>query len=355
MFISKPIAFGISATAGILAVLYSLQPKLASHPAHTASLAVAQPAAAQPSVTVPPTTTKMTPAEVVTVADAFCKAVGVKTTGPLTPQFLGVPTRDDGSLPPYWKPTWIINQGALEIRVSDTDRSVVYLDPPIFDDGSTLAGKGMAEARALSIAQNVIKAARLSETLAAPDFNEIQRPPPHKRFQRQHPARQASHEYVIIYHRKALGLEFRDQSVTVRMNAETGEIVGWQVVFQTPAPHAVKPKLTPEQAETAALKYLAKNANRDIDWEPIEGTTLVWVSEPTGARQTPHAALAWYCIVNDNRGNSVVIPIDAVTGRVVETALDMAGDFDVILPELHKRVDQHPRERQPTVDGHIVA
>jgi len=300
--------------------------------------------------------TKLTPTHVASLANAFCKAIGIRRTAPFAPEFEGVPARDDGSLPPYWQPTWRIKQDLLEIHVSDLDGAVVDLEAPVTSDSATLAGKGMSRARALSIARAVIKAAHINDSLAQPELDEIQRQTTLEITRQQpQPPLKSAHEYVVTYNRKALGLEFRDQRVAVRMNAETGQILGWQVVFQTPAPQVVKAKLTRDQAETTALRYLAKNANRDVDWEPVRGTKLVWVSERDGAKQPHHAALAWYCVIADNGGNSVIIPVDAITGRVVESALDMAGNFDVILPELHKRTTPHSRERHPLVDSHIVA
>ena len=380
MFVPRSVAFGIAALAGALAALIAVHTMAApktppKKPALTFEAAPVGKAMAVPMmapvtggfhpVTEPTNKTPYTPAfdnppphptmaakmtkqAVIDDATEFCKEVGVKLPVPFEAAFFGVAS-DGDMAPTFYGPVWKLRSGQVEVEVSDVDGVIVELEN--YDDGNSAAApdNALPRQRVIEIANNVLKAAHLTEPLADPQPDEDNQPPA---------ALASMDEYTVFYQRKAAGHSFHDQHVAVGMNPQTGKVDGYVVVFQTPLPEPVKDTVTESQASEIGRKFL-NGRTPDAEWQSLGHSSMEWYTATVFGHTPPvngvvsekpmripdsvkAPVLAWFCNYRSRRGYAY-LPIDSVTGDIVESGIGFAE------PPMRPRLSRKPRP-EPKVD-----
>jgi hypothetical protein len=318
---------------------------------------------AQP-VTVPSSkrTGSLNRVQAIQAATHFCRAIGKPVIGP----GFAEPVADPRSfLPPtYWQPRWRVRLGTVEVEVSRPDGVICrYYDFGLSQQLANRqpAGTAISRTEALAKAATALTAAHIPGTLGPPEAQEANITSPPLR---------AGHIWTVDRQREAQGVPFQDQEVIVILQAETGAIQAMGVKFPSPPPDYVRPTQTQAQAVSAALTVLKKNSTDGAVFHSVGPVRLVWVTPRTypvmpavnGVMvrpSTPPAVavlpprLAWMCIFRDGGGAAAILPIDAVTGKVIRDSSGLADASMRHSPvQIVRPVSPPGRKRTDRTDNH---
>lgn len=181
-------------------------------------------ASAAPTVTAP--ATRLTEAQAVEVARAFCRKIGQAVTVPGTATFAA-----DAQAPPshYWQPVWNVAFPAqAEVEVVDATNVIAdYWNSAysITHRDNSPPGEAIPQSEAIQRAQDVINATQQIEPL---QFRGAEI------FQFHTPPLARACVWSVDWSRVSRGIPYYDQHVGVMLDAQTGEIKGLILNLTTP-------------------------------------------------------------------------------------------------------------------------
>lgn len=261
----------------------------------------------------PKVPTRLSQAQAVQVAQAFCQTIGYPVTASGTAEF-AVPEWHQKL---HWQPRWrVVFPRQADVEIVDATGVVSDYDNRALSSRADYqskqpAGDAIPEADAIQKATVVMQATGLVGELASPQVR-LQ--------QGDDPPLASTHTYFVIWPRVFEGAPYREQQLTVNLNAETGEIMGLGMTFPSMPPSHAATQITQEAAEQTAQAITANaglSGNLVLVQKEVIQPNRFWEPGGKAYEKLPGPAhVAWVCQFDlGQRGYEVWV--DAVTGDVI--------------------------------------
>ena len=261
------------------------------------------------------TNTQMTQARAVQLAADFCARIGIDATMPVKAIF---PATDVVEYSPLsWQPRWKITfKNQVEVDLVDATGLVCGFSN--YAPGDKLAWDRTPPGNAIPEAEAIEKASSLLQ--ATEQFRELGLPTAHL-IQFSYVPMMASHQWIVAFPRVFQGIPYNDQQATVLLQAETGDLIGFGIVFSSPAPLSASMNMGVEQAASIASNLLGLSNMPDVVLDSVQ-TQIVrpntyW--QPGGAEEHKLQGPARVArVVRFKAGDETrEIWIDTETGQVI--------------------------------------
>jgi hypothetical protein len=172
-------------------------------------------------------TTRLHEAQVTQIARTFCRKIGQSITIPGTAAFTETPKINPGS---YWQSRWQVDfPGQARVEVVDATGIVAHYAnesySTIHQNESDPPGEALTQADAIQRAKKAIDATGQSEPIK---FMNAQLAQFHD------PPLASCYSWIVSWYRTSHDIPYRDQHVSLIMDAQTGEIQNLVLMFPTP-------------------------------------------------------------------------------------------------------------------------
>jgi hypothetical protein len=266
-------------------------------------------------------TPTMTQAQVLQVASTFCQAIGQPVTGTATATY-PAPLRYAGMQATNYQSRWLVTydspsgeQAELEIVDATGAVSRYYNFALSQQDAANTApaGTSLPQTTALQDAAADLQAAGLPIDAGTPTATNIQI---------MAPALSSGNLWQVIRPRQYQGVPYRNQQVSVMLQAETGAILGLSVAFPSPPPAVGAGPITQNQAEATAEALLTVANIPSLTLQSCQQLVVqpntFWQQNGSVTPQ-PNVAgqVAWDCLYTDSNGNNDEVWVDTNSGNVI--------------------------------------
>ncbi len=273
--------------------------------------------AVTPQPPAPPPASHLTQAQAVSLAQAFCQAVGAPVTATATATW-PAPNPSPGQPPYHWQNRWDIQFGSqAEVEVVDATGVIShYYNFALSQQLQTAnnpAGTPLSESSAVQAATSALQASGQSGELAST--------PTDQNFQITAPPTQAGDLWMVTWGRQYQGIPYRQQQATVMLQAETGALQAFSLTFPSPPPGAGPGSITSSQAAQAAQAAQTTLANAGYSNLTQQSVTLQ-VVQPNNQWHTgaysyavtpgpPPSRVAWDCVFTDANNTVYEVWVDS--------------------------------------------
>jgi hypothetical protein len=264
-------------------------------------------------------TTRLNETQVVQLARAFCQKIGQPVTAIGTATFA---TNLQGPPGHYWQPVWDVTFPAqAEVEIVDTTGIITNYANDAYSIGhqdNASAGEAIPQQEAIQRARKAVDTAGESESLI---FWEAQLDQGHPGF-----PLASSYNWMIRWYRAAGGVPYRNQHVSVALDAQTGEIKFMVLMFGSPPLASAAKVLSQADAISVATSQVISQVVRQEATHKETHLEIVapddrWYHSSNKPGQLKNVRLAWavtYIVDGIWRQTDV----DAETGEILGTDSD---------------------------------
>ena len=228
-------------------------------------------------------TTRLNEAQALQSARVFCGRVGLTITVPGTAKFVPNPDINPGT---YWQSRWQVEfPGQARVEVADATGVITEFSNERYSiahrDNTDPPGEPISQEEAVQRSKQALLATGQAEPIKFGYAQILQSTSP--------PLAKASIWYVY-WHRTSDGVTYHDQHAIVDMDAQTGEIEGFALVFPTPPLASARKVFTEQNATNQAASVIV---NQGIEksasltdthleivevWSSMKTVRLAWIS-----------------------------------------------------------------------------
>lgn len=249
-------------------------------------------------------TTRLSEAQALQIARVFCRKVSLPITIPGTTKFVPNPDINPGS---YWQSRWQVEfPGQARVEVADASGIITEFSNERYSivhmDDTDPPGEPISQEEAVQRSKQALVATGQVEPIKF-GYAQI--------LQSTHPAYAKASIWYVYWDRTRDGVTYHDQHASVGMDAQTGEIRGFALVFPTPPLASARKVLTQENAVGQAASIIV---NQGIEKSASQTDTHLEIVQVGSDMKT--VRLAWIStFVVDGHWRQVYL--DAETGDVV--------------------------------------
>lgn len=188
---------------------------------------------------------RLTEAQAVAIARAFCQKLGQRISAPAT---VITPEKNEDADTFYWQRCWKVEFSAqAKVDVADATGIVIHY----FNEAYSIShsdnappGEPISQQEAVQLATTTLRATGFSEPLlpAQPHLNQYHEPPLAQ-----------TYSWDVDWPRQSQGVPYLEQHISVGMDAQTGEIRILLLMFPTPPLSATVAALSKNAALSMAL------------------------------------------------------------------------------------------------------
>ncbi len=270
--------------------------------------------------------------QAIQIASNFCTAIGMTVTGTptviyLVPDMTGT-LNPEGTLSLYYLPVWQVNFNEAEVSIDDASNIIVSYfnsnDNSLWDSlSSQPAGQAIAQQAATDTAAAALQSAGLTTDLTF-DSAALE--------QDDDPPTAAGHSWFLMWRRSYQGIPFDRQNVNVIVQAESGQLIGLGVKFDTPNPQSTAVTFDRSHADSIANAQIVSSGIQNAVLDAVG----VYIVQPSNfwqmfgtqadvAYQTTISRVAYvYSIsvptltLDDSpASNSCTVYVDAQNGAII--------------------------------------
>ncbi|BDI27961.1 hypothetical protein CCAX7_000120 [Capsulimonas corticalis] len=258
----------------------------------------------------------LTQAQAIQIASTFCQALGAPVTlangtatFPAAPQCPGLQAD-------HWQPRWSITfPGQASLEVVDATNQVNHYENVQYENqlnnGLEPSGSPIASGAALTDAQAVLTGAGGVTDIASPSST----------LNASGTTKTDADTWLVIWNRQVNSIPYKDQQVTVTLQAETGIPILFDLEYPSAPPASTSATVTQSQALTTAGNQLT---TAGITQTTLQSATLQVVQPNTywqnGGSSVPSAnaigVVVWNCRYLATTGNTYEVWVDASSGAV---------------------------------------
>ena len=263
---------------------------------------------------------RLTQAQAIQIAVRFCRAVAAPISGKATAVY-AAPSRYKGMQNHYYLPYRSIRLGTLsgvqvEIEVADATRTVIHFY------NYALSQQLMSQRRAVKSAlpKNVAIRKATFYLKAIGRVSDIGQPRADK-MQITSPATPAGSLWTVRWPRQYRGIPYRNQQLTMIMQAESGALEALSTTFPSPPPIAQSEKVTQQKATAIAVAQLRavklkKPVLQGVQRSVVQPNTF-WKNRSATPRFNARGVVVWDCFYRTADGIMAEVWIDTHSGQVV--------------------------------------
>ena len=303
-----------------------------------------------PITVVPAVPTRLTPAQAVQIAQAYCNSNNNPISVPGNAQY-SVPDADDA----YWQPRWIVtfnNQATVEV-VDATGVVASYTDHAyttyLMSVRKQPAGPLISQAMALQTA---------AVALQATSSTEQSGPPTVYLSQDNEGMGAADSTWNVLYNRQFQGIPYKDDFVVITIDAGTNHLTGLSLTYRGVPPDNSGSAMVITQSQAEAIAQAQVNqAGIQAATLQSAATAMEVVSPNTywldgGYNFTPgQGKVAWvvnFSIGDPSASASYAVWVDAATGSVI------GGEYSGEERGRHAKPVKHAKHRLPSVHKKVA-